>query len=257
MSDAPSQDTWELIFADICSVIEYIPKPPARSTNKMSVTDLNMIKVVPVAWGWLMRVMRTSEAILKLEEDGFSVEAAPLRRSVLEHSIRLHWASNTDRDVWIELLNKDHGRTFQRFREASADGLALNDEQMDWVGRQEALASTRFQEKSNLSSINHVFQSDPGLYAVQKQGWLLHTLESHPSINSADAYSIASDDLSEIQLFHDPKSGTTRRAHDELSVHLYIAIASYGVLVDIEKQLDEQLSGLGERMQLMLRAESE
>ena len=40
---------------------------------------------------WTARIVRTAEAALLLDAHGLSVEAAPLLRSMLEHSIALHW----------------------------------------------------------------------------------------------------------------------------------------------------------------------
>lgn len=44
-----------------------------------------------VAHGWYMRCHRGVEAVLMLEQVKFQVEAAPIRRSVLEHAVALKW----------------------------------------------------------------------------------------------------------------------------------------------------------------------
>lgn len=44
-----------------------------------------------VAHGWYMRCHRGVEAVLLLEQARFQVEAAPIRRSILEHVVALKW----------------------------------------------------------------------------------------------------------------------------------------------------------------------
>ncbi len=44
-----------------------------------------------VAHGFYCRVARTAQAALSLVDIGFGSEAAPLRRSVLEHVLALAW----------------------------------------------------------------------------------------------------------------------------------------------------------------------
>lgn len=41
-----------------------------------------------VAWGWLVRVIRTGESAILLARNGLGPESAPLMRSVIEHSVR-------------------------------------------------------------------------------------------------------------------------------------------------------------------------
>jgi hypothetical protein len=48
-------------------------------------------QITHVAHGWYMRCHRGIEAVLQLEETGFQEEAAPIRRSILEHVVALKW----------------------------------------------------------------------------------------------------------------------------------------------------------------------
>lgn len=57
------------------------------------------VEVGPVAHGWFMRCRRGVEAVLMLEDAGFQIEAAPVRRSVLEHVVALKWLAGQGRVV--------------------------------------------------------------------------------------------------------------------------------------------------------------
>jgi hypothetical protein len=46
---------------------------------------------LPAANGWWRLICRSAEAVLLLSERGFTVEAAPVLRDVLNHAYALHW----------------------------------------------------------------------------------------------------------------------------------------------------------------------
>lgn len=48
-------------------------------------------QVTHLAHGWYMRCHRGVQALLCLCEAGFAEEAAPIRRSIVEHAVALHW----------------------------------------------------------------------------------------------------------------------------------------------------------------------
>jgi hypothetical protein len=219
----------------------------------MTATDQNMILAVPVAWGWLLRVMRTSQAILKLVELGFDVETTPLRRSVLEHSVRLHWAATNDPDMWMELLYKEHGSTFTKFRVASASGVKLSSEQLKWIKAQEAKSSDRFDEKSNLSHMAHIFQSAPEIYGSQRQAWLLDSRESHPTLTSASPYSREISET-QIELMREPADSLLRDALPDVCVHLYVALDSFARIAGTIDEISEGLGEVTKKMQAVNRA---
>ena len=49
------------------------------------------MKVFPAAYGWWRLIYRSADAVLLLIERGFTVEAAPVLRNVLNHAYALHW----------------------------------------------------------------------------------------------------------------------------------------------------------------------
>lgn len=53
-----------------------------------------------LAEAWLAHVIQTARAALVLHDAGFGLEAAPLRRSVLEHAIWLQWVARHREEAW-------------------------------------------------------------------------------------------------------------------------------------------------------------
>src|ERR1700734_2262566 len=49
------------------------------------------ISIFPTAYGWWRFICRSAEAALLLGEHGFTVEAAPVVRNVVNHAYALHW----------------------------------------------------------------------------------------------------------------------------------------------------------------------
>ncbi|MGI8765291.1 MAG: hypothetical protein ACR2KM_02110, partial [Gemmatimonadaceae bacterium] len=65
--------------------------PPRRSFA----FDGSHVQISHIAHGWYMRCQRGVEAILALETAGYQVEAAPIRRSVVEHAVGLRWLAGS------------------------------------------------------------------------------------------------------------------------------------------------------------------
>lgn len=89
-SNSPGDDEEDKILADFRTLIKKFPPLPPSPMGGWNRDDEAAVRAVGIAWGWLMRTLRTAEAIRLLEQRGFGVECAPLRRSVVEHVIRLH-----------------------------------------------------------------------------------------------------------------------------------------------------------------------
>ncbi|TLM73133.1 DUF5677 domain-containing protein [Pseudarthrobacter sp. NamB4] len=74
-------------------------------------------EVAHVAYGWFMRCHRGIQAVLMLEEEGFQVEAAPIRRSVLEHVVALKWLA-AQGSVAAGILRRGASNDARKRREA-------------------------------------------------------------------------------------------------------------------------------------------
>ena len=92
-----TEDSLAAIYADFVTLWQAAPMPAARQKVQSRAEDADAVAVA-LAWGWMVRVSRTGEAAMLLEEAGFSDEAAPLLRSMLEHSIRLRWGAAAGSD---------------------------------------------------------------------------------------------------------------------------------------------------------------
>ncbi|MFJ5034579.1 DUF5677 domain-containing protein [Streptomyces sp. NPDC088560] len=75
------------------------------------------VEVGHVAHGWYMRCHRGVLAVLTLEETGFQVEAAPIRRSVLEHVVALKWLAEKG-SVVADILRRGAARDAVRRKAA-------------------------------------------------------------------------------------------------------------------------------------------
>ncbi|GAA4035819.1 hypothetical protein GCM10023063_20590 [Arthrobacter methylotrophus] len=70
-----------------------------------------------MAHGWYMRCHRGVQAVLVLEDAGFQVEAAPIRRSVLEHVVALKWLA-AQGSVVAGILRRGAANDAKRRKEA-------------------------------------------------------------------------------------------------------------------------------------------
>lgn len=61
------------------------------------------MKVFVTAYGWWRLICRSAEAVLLLSEQGFTIEAAPVVRNVLNHAYALHWLVDNG-DAAVEAL---------------------------------------------------------------------------------------------------------------------------------------------------------
>jgi hypothetical protein len=67
-----------------------------------------------------MRCHRGAEAILVLDDAGYSVEAASIRRSVIEHGVALNWLA-AEGDKIADKLARGHAHGAGQIRRAVAD----------------------------------------------------------------------------------------------------------------------------------------
>lgn len=77
-------------------------------------------KVGYIAHGWFMRCQRGAEALIVLESAGYAVEAAGIRRSMIEHEVALRWLA-AEGDSIEATVAREHADHAGRIREAVAD----------------------------------------------------------------------------------------------------------------------------------------
>lgn len=138
--------------------------------------------VVHIAHGWYMRVQRGIDAVMALERDGYAGEAAPLRRSVIEHVVGLQWLAAEGNQI-NEAIRVGHGDWVANLRKSLAGSVLLDEQHFDSVvdsvkdADQSMKYLNKFVERANRYSDRFTL---PGYFA--------ETGQSHATYESALAY---------------------------------------------------------------------
>lgn len=250
MRQNKSNDVWDQMFADLTTFARELPSPPRRFVEDADRAQSNSAETVAVAWGWMQRVVRTSEAVLLLGKSGYTHEAAPLRRAVMEHATRLNWAVGIGGDRLMELLLKARAASDTKYQEAAESGFSLDENQLAWFRFREQEQSDRYSEDSRLAHIGHVFSSDPSLYGATRQGWLWETARSHPTLDTAEIYYSISD-AEKVVLRDSPKYPSSVRDIKLICAYLLIAMEAYVELVGLSDTHGVGVQELGLRLKEM------
>lgn len=70
-------------------------------------------KATHIAHGWYQRVRRSCEGVIGLERLGYGPEAAPIRRTIIEHTVALKWLSE-EGDGVLDVLALEHAARAKR-----------------------------------------------------------------------------------------------------------------------------------------------
>ena len=73
-----------------------------------------------LAHGWYQRVRRSCEAIIGLERLGYGPEAAPIRRTIIEHTAALTWLSEAGDEV-LDVIALEHANRAKRIMGATRE----------------------------------------------------------------------------------------------------------------------------------------
>src|ERR1039458_8506909 len=76
-------------------------------------------KAAHLAHGWYQRVRRSCEAIISLERFGYGPEAAPIRRTIIEHTVALKWLSEQG-DRVLDVMALEHAARAKRIKETTS-----------------------------------------------------------------------------------------------------------------------------------------
>jgi hypothetical protein len=139
-----------------------------------------------VIWAWTNRVVRTAQAALVLHDGDFDVEASPLRRTLLEHAIAIHWLADK-RGPAYQALARARSLNMQKLKSAQEAGWQLNEEQQRLLD--EAIAIETDPDTLSEDTFLHAKQRAEayGLGSIH-QGWVIETWTSHRSLMSALPY---------------------------------------------------------------------
>jgi hypothetical protein len=153
-----------------------------------------------------MRVQRGIEALMLLDEQGFGAEAAPLRRSIIEHTVGLRWLAQEGDTVKDTLINAAANQAENRKKSLLAAGWS----QVDWAAFDAVIADSEGRDTSRNNEVWFTTRCKKAGDPHDRATWYMETAVSHPCWQSAAGY-----------VDWDPATTTTMtlRGHAESGVH--------------------------------------
>jgi hypothetical protein len=143
-----------------------------------------------VVHGWYLRCHRGVEAILRLEEGGYQIESAPIRRSVLEHVVALKWLAQ-EGSVVVDILVSGAGHDAKKRKESieAAGWASVDAESFDAV-----IADAEGVDNKHDNQLLFRTRCDRAGTKDDWASYLIETGQSHPCWESAVPYFKAQND---------------------------------------------------------------
>lgn len=220
---AAIEGDFERLFRRLAEAFRSAPSPEPVYIGQGTLSEVAAAEAVGVLYGWVNRIIRTSEAALLLDAQGYDTEASPLIRSIIEHAIAAWWLVEMPSDGYQALVR---GRQHQLrlVKEAQESGWDLGEASTERIG--EALAYETEERSQSANVFLHTKQqaTSYGLGSLY-QAWLLENWTTHACLASAQSYLHRSDD-DQITLLETPKQPLSRvpivvssMAHAALTVY--------------------------------------
>lgn len=134
-----------------------------------------------LAYGWYARTWLTTKALMLLHDQGFDPEAAPMRRTLIEHALALQWIGHSP-DACYDAVVHQHRSLVEKLAEKPSSATAVPRETLDALL---ALELDGGSEQNLLHIYDLAMEYGPnGTYT----GWWQETGGSHPSWRSALPY---------------------------------------------------------------------
>jgi hypothetical protein len=134
-----------------------------------------------LAQSWYARTWHTTKATLLLHEQGFVTEAAPLRRSLIEHALALQWIGHSPGPAYDATV-KAHQYLVGKFAEKPESATAVPREVIDELLNLELVGGPE-QVLLQMYELCKKY-GPPGAYT----GWFFETGGSHASWRSGQPY---------------------------------------------------------------------
>ncbi len=192
MPESPPRDAtaidadFAVLFHRMAQAFEQAPPPSPVYVPEATLSAVSQAHAVGILYGWVNRVVRTGEAVLKLDHSGYGTEASPLVRSMLEHAIAAWWLIDMPGDAYQALV-RGRQRQLTSLEEAEAQGWVIDAESKKRI--REAL---EFETEKRSPGVDHLRSAKNqaeryGLGSLY-QAWLIETWTSHASFESAQPY---------------------------------------------------------------------
>jgi Family of unknown function (DUF5677) len=196
-------------------------------------------RITHVAHGWYMRCHRGVEAVIQLEETGFQEEAAPIRRSILEHVVAMKWLAEQG-GVVADILKRGAAHDAAKRKESvvRANWTSVDLDLFDAVIADEDGTDPQY---DNLLRFKH--RCDRFGTPHDWTTYLVETARSHPCWESAAPYL----DLSSVKPFALDQPHSRIDQAGFCVIHLFDAVVALnqmiaaGPLTPQLEQLDRQI----------------
>lgn len=140
-----------------------------------------------IAHGWVMRVVRTCDAVMLLQRSELGTESWPLRRAALEHTIALRWVAAVG-DEAVDVVNRVHAKSSEKRQEAQASAGWISATWSIWAETAEnAIRATGNLSESHMLT-NVTARMEKYGHPNDLAAWLIETANSHPGWSSAATY---------------------------------------------------------------------
>lgn len=174
------------LVGEMVDLFRAAPTPRPLPDAATSRAFLASQEAVAVMYGWTNRVLRTGEAVLLMDANGFAAEASPLLRSMFEHVIALHWIRDQPEDAFQSLW-RAWQMELAKFQDAEVPGWKLADEAVAVI---DDLLSVETDGSSRrvdylLRTRHRAMKYGLGFFY---RSWLIETWTSHATYLSAKAY---------------------------------------------------------------------
>ena len=159
------------------------------------------VRCTHIAHGWLMRCIRNTRACLLLRDAGLSVEAAPLRRSTLEHATALAWLED-EGDAAVETIWRGNvNYAEQQWDSVVGAGWSLPDEAF-----REVIEDRPTDENRHLDQDLHFWQRNARYGSPDNLPvYRVESSHTHPSWTSAAPYCRETNDAAAVTLLAEPR----------------------------------------------------
>jgi len=143
-------------------------------------------QVAYLAHGWCLRCRRSVESILLLDQAGYSEEASPLRRSVIEHCVALRWVA-AEGDAVLDTIARGHAHDARKRGDAASEAgwASVNMDEIESIIT-EIDPKSRQSRNDNLLAFTHRLVAYGDKHSLP--GYLAECARAHPSYESAIAY---------------------------------------------------------------------